>query len=50
MEAITLPVLECPKCGHVWVPRIPDPVTCPKCRVPVARWPKYVKGARNGMG
>jgi len=22
----------CKKCGHVWVPRIPNPQMCPKCK------------------
>ena len=24
--------LTCKRCGHQWVPRIPDPRACPKCQ------------------
>ena len=49
MEAIKLVVLECP-CGHRWAPRIPDPLECPKCRLPIARWPKEAQTVgRNGL-
>jgi len=24
--------LKCCKCGHEWIPRVPDPVQCPRCR------------------
>lgn len=23
---------KCPKCGHEWVPRVPDPKSCPSCK------------------
>ena len=26
---------QCPKCGHVWVPRKDDVRQCPKCRRPL---------------
>ena len=42
---IVIPALACPRCGHRWVPRISDPVQCPKCRVPIVRWPKIEGGA-----
>jgi len=24
--------LECPFCGHIWQPKVPNPVACPKCK------------------
>lgn len=31
-EAIQLPQLECRRCGHEWVPRLPKkPARCPRC-------------------
>ena len=27
-------VIECKRCGHKWVPRIPFPALCPNCRSP----------------
>ena len=29
-KAIT--AYQCPYCGYVWFPRVPDPVSCPKCK------------------
>jgi len=26
--------LKCKRCGHRWVPRIPNPAVCPKCHSP----------------
>jgi len=26
-----LPELECKRCGHKWIPRVPNPRRCPKC-------------------
>jgi len=26
-----LPKLTCEKCGHVWIPRVPNPIKCSKC-------------------
>jgi len=33
-KRITLPHLECLRCGATWVPRMEHPLTCPKCRSP----------------
>ena len=52
MKRITFVTLECP-CGHKWQPRIPEPLECPKCQRPIARWPKAMQpgeGAQNGVG
>lgn len=27
-----LPKLHCVKCGHDWVPRVPNPELCPRCK------------------
>lgn len=35
--------LACMKCGHVWVPRIPHVVQCPKCKSASFDKPKRVK-------
>lgn len=29
---VGLPKLECPNCGHKWIPRVPNPQKCPVCR------------------
>jgi len=26
-----LPKLKCEKCGHEWIPRVENPLKCPKC-------------------
>jgi predicted Zn-ribbon and HTH transcriptional regulator len=31
-EPITIPVLKCAKCGYEWIPRVPQPAVCPKCK------------------
>ena len=31
MVNVEIPQLTCLRCGHKWVPRIPDPRICPKC-------------------
>jgi hypothetical protein len=31
MENIELPTVQCPKCGHRWIPRTPNPQLCPHC-------------------
>ena len=36
MADLILPECACKRCGHRWVPRIRDPVQCPKCKS--ARW------------
>jgi predicted Zn-ribbon and HTH transcriptional regulator len=36
MSHVILPELVCKRCGHKWLPRIRDPVLCPKCKS--ARW------------
>lgn len=28
----------CPKCGHVWTPRVPSPKTCPRCGLCMPEW------------
>ena len=37
---VKLITLKCLRCGKVWVPRIPSPVTCPRCRSPYYNKPK----------
>ena len=27
-----LPNIICPACAHQWVPRVPQPVRCPRCQ------------------
>ena len=27
----SLPTKICKKCGHEWIPRVPNPQRCPKC-------------------
>jgi len=29
---VELPRLKCPYCGYEWVPRVPQPRKCPRCR------------------
>lgn len=36
VDPITLPACVCQRCKHRWIPRIRDPVQCPKCKS--ARW------------
>lgn len=33
--AATLPTVVCPRpnCRHEWTPRVPNPKSCPKCRM-----------------
>ncbi len=28
---VELPELGCPKCNHVWTPRVKNPEKCPNC-------------------
>lgn len=45
MKEISLPVLECTRCGHVWVARKQSlPKVCPKCKNP--NWNKS-KGEKH---
>jgi predicted Zn-ribbon and HTH transcriptional regulator len=37
----------CKKCGHIWVPRIPNPQMCPRCKT--YNW-KKVRGGECGGG
>jgi predicted Zn-ribbon and HTH transcriptional regulator len=32
----------CLRCGHTWIPKVPHPITCAKCRSPY--WDKPRKG------
>ncbi|MBA7662844.1 hypothetical protein ES703_70877 [subsurface metagenome] len=27
----SLPTKTCKRCGHKWIPRVPNPQRCPKC-------------------
>jgi len=40
-----IPILECKRCGHKWIPRISNTVLCPKCRS--ARWNEEKKMIKN---
>ena len=31
MDKLKLVKVRCSKCGYEWVPRVPDPRSCPKC-------------------
>jgi uncharacterized OB-fold protein len=31
MPGVELPRLKCPFCGHIWIPRKPEPKKCPRC-------------------
>ncbi len=34
-QTLTLPTLDCKRCGHHWYPRTAkDPRVCPKCKSP----------------
>lgn len=44
---IKIVVLECKRCAHKWVPRIPEPAVCPNCHSPY--WmvkPRLVKNIK----
>ena len=46
VETITLPVWECNRCSHRWVPRKTEiPAACPKCKSPRWNRPKVEKNA-----
>lgn len=36
--------IKCRKCGHVWVPRIPDVRYCPNCKTAKFDMPQKEKG------
>lgn len=36
----TTQLLTCLRCGHKWLPRVPDPATCPKCKAYEWRTPR----------
>ena len=31
LQSVKLPQMNCPKCNHVWIPRVPAPKKCPRC-------------------
>ena len=32
-QPIVLPILQCKRCGHAWIPRVTTlPVRCPRCK------------------
>ncbi len=31
---INIKQLQCKRCGHLWYPRKPEIITCPKCKSP----------------
>lgn len=33
----------CERCGHTWVPRVPQPKHCPKCNSPHWDFPAFVR-------
>jgi predicted Zn-ribbon and HTH transcriptional regulator len=37
---MVLPREHCRKCGYQWVPRVENPVQCPRCQSPRFREPK----------
>lgn len=34
---VTVSTLRCPKCEWKWLPRVPDPVRCPRCQTKLNR-------------
>ena len=32
MRRDSLPPVECIRCGHIWSPRVPKPLKCPRCQ------------------
>lgn len=42
-RAIKLPTAECRRCGHKWVPSVPQPKTCPRCKSYEWATPKAAK-------
>ena len=44
MKDLELVKVKCLKCGYEWIPRVPDPRSCPKCGS--LRWdePKVKRG------
>ena len=40
-----IPTRTCKKCGHEWIPRVPNPQRCPKCLS--YDWDKEVKEEDN---
>jgi len=40
MAIVKIEACKCNICGHVWLPREPDPVCCAKCKNP--RWNKWI--------
>ena len=43
-----LPTLHCYRCGHTWVPNVPNPQRCASrnCRSPYYRTPRKEKGEK----
>ena len=37
---ITITQQHCERCGHEWLPRIPEPVMCPACKSRIWDKPK----------
>lgn len=33
-----IPQITCNRCGHTWIPRIPDPLKCPRCKNLLKNW------------
>lgn len=42
-----LPKFKCQKCGHEWIPRVPEVVMCPKCKTYKWNEPQKKEDAAN---
>ena len=46
MAIVRIPMLTCLRCGHRWVPRIPDVRLCARCKS--ARWDQPKRKTTRG--
>lgn len=58
MSGIELPIIQCPRCGHKWVPRTAQPLHCPNCNCRLRKGDEGLQrsllasrsGSSRGMG
>lgn len=48
MNNIELPKCKCLRCGAEWLPRVVNPVTCPKCKSPYWMKPRRIMAKMYG--
>lgn len=47
MDKITVLQATCLRCGYRWIPRVAEPVACPKCHSPLWNKPRVRKVRGN---